>query len=547
LTKSYLIFGLLLFVLHPAFSQKKLVKVNGGISATTMFYNSKGIADRKEPFSYILSGNVNVSAFGTSLPFSFTISNRNSQFHQPFNQFGLSPKYKWITLHLGYRNIKFDPLVMSGHQVLGIGLELNPGKFRFGAIYGRFKREINVAHSTLQPDIDSLQQFSRKGFAVKLGVGSENTFVDLIFLKVADDTLSLENYTLSNSMPASSNTVVGINSKIQFSKKVSFTLNGAYSVYTSNLNSIPIDLGTNFLLNILPPINISTENYYAIKSSIVYRPGRNLSISIKYRRIEPGFKSMGAYFMQNDAENITLNTSFSLWKNKIRIGGAIGTERNNLNKVRSSTTRRWIGSANLNFNPTRSFGLTANYSNFSLNQQGDAVQIADSVKLYQTNSQFSFVPRYIIFREKTNHIIMLMYNSSHLNDKNPFTSQFTEFHLSNYMFNYNLNFISSGFGITSNYTYSVVSMAMSENTNHTISLGVSKNLLKNKISLRFNQMLTFSNNNNQSVTIIRPAVSVSYKPGRHHLIRFHFIFNKNNSALQNYSETTGDLSYNFTF
>ncbi len=207
---------------------------------------------------------------------------------------------------------------------------------------------------------------------------------------------------------------------------------------------------------------------------------------------------MGAYFMQNDAENITLNTSFSIWKNKIRIGGSVGTERNNLNKVRSSTTRRWIGSGNLNFNPTRSFGLTANYANFSLNQQGDAVQIADSVKLYQTSSQFSIIPRYIVFAEKTSHIIMLMYNSSRLNDKNPYTYQFTEFHLSNYMINYNINFLPSGFGFTSNFTYSVVDMAMSKNNNKTIALGLSKNLLKNKLLLRFNQMFTFSNSNNQS-------------------------------------------------
>ncbi len=545
--KSYLLFWLLLIFFQATYAQKEYVKVNGGISATTILYNANGIENRKDPFSYILSGNVSVSSFGVSLPFSFTISNRNSQFRQPFNQFGLSPSYKWVTLHLGYRNVKFDPLVMSGHQVMGIGVELIPGKFRFGAIYGRFKKDINVAHSTIEPDIDSLQQFSRVGYAVKIGVGSKKTFFDLIFLKVSDDTLSLQNHDRSNSIPPSANTVVGINTNIQFSKKVSFKLSGAYSIYTTDVYSIPVDIESNIAVSILPPINISTENYFAIKSAFTYKPVKSLSISLNYRRIEPGYKSMGAYFMQNDAENITVSTSFSVWQNKIRVGGSLGTERNNLSKLRMYTTRRWVGSANLNFNPVKSFGFTANYANFSLNQQGDAVQISDSVKLYQTNSQFSVIPRYIIYGEKINHIIMVMYNSSRLNDKNPTTYQFTEFHLSNYMVNYNINFIPSGFSFTSNFTYSVVDMSMSKNTNKTIALGLSKNLLKNKISLRYNQMITFSNSNNQSQTLLRPVISVSYKPGKHHHIKFNFIYKKNISDLKNYSETTADLSYHFSF
>lgn len=542
-----LLISLLLLFLQIVHAQKEYVKINGGVSATAIFYNANDIENRKDPFSYILSGNVNVTSFGVSLPFSFTISNRNSQFRQPFNQFGLSPKYKWITLHFGYRNIKFDPLVMNGHQILGIGIELNPGKFRFGAIYGRFKKEINNAHSVNIPEFDSLQQYSRKGYAIKIGVGSKQTFVDLIFLKVSDDTLSLEIHKPDKSIPPSANTVIGINTNIKISNKFLFKLNAAYSVYTTNLYSMPIDIGSVTIPNILPPINISTENYYAIKSSVTYKPVKQFSISLNYRRIEPGYKSMGAYFMQNDAENITVNTAFSIWKNKISIGGSLGTERNNLNKMRSSTTRRWVGSANLNFNPTKSFGLTTNYANFSLNQQGDAVQIADSVKLYQTNSQFSLIPRYIIFGKKTNHIIILMYNSSRLNDRNPYTYQFTEFHLSNYMINYNINFLPSGFGFTSNFTYSVVDMAMSKNNNKTITLGISKNLLKNKLSLRFNQMLTFSNSNNISQTLVRPVVSVVYKPWKHHQIKFHFIFNKSISDQQKYSETTADLSYHFTF
>jgi hypothetical protein len=527
---------------------KKYVKINGNVSATAIFYNARSIEPRKDPFSYILSGNLNVTVLGTSLPFSFTVSNRNSKFRQPFNQFGFSPSYKWITLHLGYRNIKFDPLVMNGHQLLGVGVELNPGIFRFGFIWGRFKREINVAHTVGEPHIDSVQQFTRKGYSVKLGIGNKKNFFDLIFLQVADDTLSLENYNPDNTMPASGNTALGLNTRLQFTQKLFFELSTAYSLYTTNLSGYPlVENNDKFYMKLVPPINSSTEHYYAIKSALTYQPGKHTTLSLNYRRIQPGYKTMGMYFIQSDAENITMNMSFAFWKNKIHLSGSVGTERNNLNKARESTTRRWVGSANLNFAPTRSFSLTANYANFSINQRGDEVQIADSVKLYQTNSQLSFMPRYIVFGKKVNHVFMFMFNSSQLKDKNPYTSEFTDFHLTNYMFTYNVNFMPSAFGVTATYNYAKVNMVTGKNTNQTISLGLNKSLLKRKLLLRFNQLFTFANNNNQHTTLIRPAFTAIYKPARHHQFKFHFIYKKNKAEVNDFSETTVDISYLFTY
>ena len=88
---------------------------------------------------------------------------------------------------------------------------------------------------------------------------------------------------------------------------------------------------------------------------------------------------------------------------------------------------------------------------------------------------------------------------------------------------------------------------MAKNNTKTIAFGVSKNLLKNKLSIRYNQMITFTNNNGIEQTIIRPVVSISYKPGKHHNIKFHFIFNNSSSDARKYSETTADLSYHFSF
>ena len=99
----------------------------GNISNRLVFYNASGIPNRRDPFGYVLNGGINLSFYKLTLPFTFTYSNQGTSFGQPFNQFGVSPTYKWVTLHLGYRNVTHSSLTLAGHQMLGawIGLTGN--------------------------------------------------------------------------------------------------------------------------------------------------------------------------------------------------------------------------------------------------------------------------------------------------------------------------------------------------------------------------------------------------------------------------------------
>ena len=135
-----------------------VVKVSGDLSGRFVFYNATGIDNRRDPFGYVLGGNINVDLYGLSLPFSFTYSNQESYFGQPFNQFGVSPTYKWATLHLGYRNISHSSYTLAGHQLLGAGFELNPGKLRVSFISGRLRKAVEHDQLSFQDTvgIDSL-------------------------------------------------------------------------------------------------------------------------------------------------------------------------------------------------------------------------------------------------------------------------------------------------------------------------------------------------------------------------------------------------------
>lgn len=70
------------------------VRLTGALGGTLSGYQMSGIAARQQPLGYSLSGSLNLSLYGWSLPFSVAISRQGSTFSQPFTRFGVSPEYK---------------------------------------------------------------------------------------------------------------------------------------------------------------------------------------------------------------------------------------------------------------------------------------------------------------------------------------------------------------------------------------------------------------------------------------------------------------------
>ena len=524
--------------------------VHGSFGTTGIFYNSSGITPRKTPFSYILNGNLVVNLKGLVLPFSFTYSDRNKSFRQPFNQFGMSPKYKWITLHLGYRNINFSKYVLGGHTILGAGIELTPGKFRFGAVYGRLRKSTNQATNIYNPLNDTIISFTRKMMSFKIGVGTNKNFIDLIVLRAADDSASISPTALEKGVFPSTNFVTGINTRLSLTKTLHMEAEAAYSIYTSNQNSIFRMEIPDFVQKIIP-INISTKGYLAMRALLEYRNSKGFKFGLKYRRIDPGYQSMGTYFLNNDVENITFNSAFNLMKRKMNFSGSIGLERNNLKLARSATTKKLIGSAMVSYNPVKFFGITVNYSNYSINQQAGRIQIADSVKLYQTNGTFMVMPhlQFLSGNKKVSHFISLVYTQMELKDKNPSSIYNNSFTTTNNILSYNITFLSLYLTGTLSFNYNKVKMSSGNSTNTGGSVGLSKGFKKGKINLGFSINITQSKNNQQIMLVTTPALTGIARLGKHHSFKLKANIISNNNKTYNHSslEEIGDLSYVFTF
>ncbi len=554
-----LCFILLIFNPELSFAQQlenikneKPFTIHGDISNNLILSHTAGIEQRGQPFSYILSGNFNASVYGVSLPFSFTLSPKQHDYTQPFNQFGLSPSYKWITVHAGFRSVKFSDFTLSGHTFAGAGIELKPGKFRFGFVSGRFNQSTGT--NDFSPTIDSVQQYKRKGMAVKLGVGTSKNFVDFVALRVQDDTSGLKgNAEIYPNRTPEQNLVTGLNTKFSISKNLTFESEGALSLYTSDMLAAKSDSSDNSFVNKFSNVirvNQSTLWFTAFRTSLIYK-NKDFSTKLEFRRIDPGYKSFGAYYFTSDIQNLTVNPSFAMWKRKMLVRGSLGLQRDNLRNTKKATSTRTIGSLAVSLNPTQVFGMDAMYSNFSTNQKAGKSPVTDTTKIYQATQTISFTPRLTFMGTQESQMILLMLNRTNLNDNNPVTQSLTENTATTVNLNYMMSLFESKMSFTGGLTYLGMKNSQFENKAKGVTAGISKMLAEDALSVSWSNSLLFTEYLQNKGKVFTSSVATSYSIKDHHQFRFNLYYTGNfypaGSAIKSFNEIKGDIAYVFTF
>ncbi len=526
-------------------SDSKPITIQGSLGLNINSYSSSGIAARYRPLDYNLLGSVNLSIYGISMPFTAVYSEQERNYTQPFNQYGISPSYKWATAHLGWRNISFSPFTLAGHVFLGGGLELNPGILRFGAIYGRFVKS-TLGDSTNFGLFPST--YERNGYSIKLGLGTNTTYVDLIMLRAWDDTNSLaQNYR--ESIKAAENLVFGISSKITIIQGLRFELDAASSLYTLDIRSD--DLVESFRIEALSQFNsffklrLSTQLTTALQSSLVYS-GNLFTAKLNYKRIEPDYKSMGMYYSESDVENYNISISVPLFQRTLRIGGSIGFQKDNLMNTKSATSNRLIGSANISYNQSQ-YGFDLNYSSYGITQTRGINPIIDSLKISKINQSINFTARYTF--GSTESLSNLIFNTSMqaLNDLNPNTKLNSE---SN---NYNVNLTYQQSNVSTGINYGITINALQSNfaNNNTAFIGpilqFSSPLLGVLLSSSLGYQHSFVNSqDNGGVTTA--MISTTYTFEKQHNIKFDTnLLISNTKTTSDFNELRISLGYIYNF
>ena len=339
--------------------KNKPLSLSGGISANSVL-NAGNENSVRDPFTYYLNGNVNFNLYGlVNLPFSFNLTNSGTSYKLPSspNRLSIHPTYKWITGHVGDVSMTFSPYTLNGHLFTGAGVEVNPNGWELAAMYGRFQKAVEF--EDIQPSF--FPTYKRMGYGFKAGKTSEKYRVSMSVFEAKDQISSLTKSPDSLGITPMQNLAGSISFLVKPVKFIEFSGEYGLSLLTSDTRIT--DKKEEGLENNWQGSNLTTTHYNALKLQMNFLSENN-RFGIGYERIDPGYKTLGAYYFTNDLENITVNAYQSLWNNKVSVSISLGLEQDDLANNKASATSRTVGSINLTGNFSERVNTNLSYTNF---------------------------------------------------------------------------------------------------------------------------------------------------------------------------------------
>ncbi|RBL89427.1 hypothetical protein [Chitinophaga flava] len=339
------------------------VRVNGGLSLNTVYtYNDALGAVNLQPFTYIVSGNVNFNIYGYNLPFTFTYSNNRVSYTNPsfsFNRFAIHPRYKKWQAHIGDISVNYSPYTLSGYQFTGAAVEYNADKISVQALYGRFAKAV-------KEDSSIIPSYKRMGwgFRTLYNDGGKKLALTVFHAKDNINSIPIPVKPANNAITPMENTAIAVEGAYPILKRLQVSAEYSTSILTRNLSYSGDSLTpVGAFKYLVGQANGSSSVYHALRAGLNYTIAQS-SIGISYERVDPGYQTLGGYFFTNDFENTTINLSQNLWKGKATISINVGLQRDDLNNNKESNMKRWVSSANINLRPSSKLGIGITYSNF---------------------------------------------------------------------------------------------------------------------------------------------------------------------------------------
>ncbi|WP_273446704.1 hypothetical protein [Neolewinella agarilytica] len=537
--------------------KEQQLSITGGINLTSQFYDAVGIANRRDNFQWVARANLNFSFLGINAPFSFVFSEANQNFGLPSYSFvGISPRYKWATLHAGDRSMSFSRYTMGGISFRGGGLTLEPGKFHFSGFYGKLNRALANDLNTLG-DLNGFYQ--RNGYGFRMGYGGKSTAVYANFFAADDQEADgLPPQTeLGPVLGLQNNKVISIEGRQQLGKNISLFGELAHSAFNGNRSAAPLtDADTNFgnsLLGLFSPTE-ETQTGQAYQIGLAYNQ-QKYGLQARYERITRGFRTLGALFFNKDSENITLGLNRSFLENKLTVFVNGGLERTNLDSEEQESTNRIIASANLNYRPTDKWMLSGGYSNFrndtKLRARTNLLAPVDSIFLAQVNQSANvMVMRQLGNKDKPSSVRLMLMRQQANNIINDEVNANANSLVTIASLAYTAGNPDAGLQWNTGLTYNRTNIGMISNNALSPTLGVNKNFFNNALATHLQSALSLTEQNGDNNRVFNLSLGGTYRLANSHRLglRANHI-NRFGSELadRNFREWYGSLTYGYSF
>lgn len=475
--------------------------ISGGTGLNLRSYNAYGGDLRQDPFFYALNANVNFRVYKLNLPFSLVVTARNTESSLPnlkelgealrndirnniqaqrdrFVRFGMSPYYKWIKLHLGHRAMNFSKFTLANLNFYGAGTELTPGNWRFSAMYGRLAKAEPIDLSLVTPNLPIYQ---RLGWGAKLGYGTEQQSIDLMIFKAHDDPNSIFVPLDNPNQPSpKDNLTLGLNVQKLFFDRFRFRAETALSALSPN--ALEAEANESKYPAFLFTERVTTEHNSAVDASLDYE-GEKFVAGVQFKRIDPNFNSLGAYFFNNDIVEYLGNLDFGLMEGKMNVGLSGGVQSNNLGLLKPTTTSRFVYSADVSYSQ-EAFSGNLNYSNNTTDVGYVLSQELDSLNAVIITQNAGLNLNYTISGENENqHVFTLGGNIQEVGDdiENPLESATSQMIVAHFVYNVMLKESKWRFTVRANYNQN--QLAQMQTNRIGTGVGISKSLLEDQMNI----------------------------------------------------------------
>lgn len=519
--------------------KKKPFSILGSASVSGV-YNEASDSPSSEPFLYFFNGNITLGFYDWTMPINYRYTNQGDaldyQIPFKFNRLSLHPKYKWVLAHIGDVSMSFSPYTFNGLQFTGGGLELTPEKYPLRASFmgGRLAKATEYDGRP-----QTIPTYERWGYGTKLSYKKEDLEIGGILFFANDKANSLS-------------------APIPDEKKIYPLSNQVYSGFAKYKPLHFIEVFGEYALSLLGNTQSEKQDFTAYNAGINFIFTK-ASVGVRYEKVDPDYKTLGAYYFVNDMENITLNSSLNLFKGNVSIATSIGRQHDNLNQQKPKQSNQWVGSANVNAKVTPKLSLSGSYSNFTMftNKLINPFDRINNPQLYEhpqdsinyrqvsqnTNANIAYA-----INEKQNITLSYSFNDV-VNKQNDIVRRggISRFH--NAGAAYMVQFPESKLSLSPsfNYSYSIVAREKTEVMGPSLTVG--KTFFEDKLNTTLLGNYSISQSATSKGSTANAQLNVNFLPWKNHQFTLSTLqsFRNAESDTQNTSAQSTNVSVGYTY
>lgn len=519
--------------------KKKPFSILGSASVSGV-YNEASDSPSSEPFLYFFNGNITLGFYDWTMPINYRYTNQGDaldyQIPFKFNRLSLHPKYKWVLAHIGDVSMSFSPYTFNGLQFTGGGLELTPKKYPLRASFmgGRLAKATEYDGRP-----QTIPTYERWGYGTKLSYKKEDLEIGGILFFANDKANSLS-------------------APIPDEKKIYPLSNQVYSGFAKYKPLHFIEVFGEYALSLLGNTQSQKQDFTAYNAGINFIFTK-ASVGVRYEKVDPDYKTLGAYYFVNDMENITLNSSLNLFKGNVSIATSIGRQHDNLNQQKPKQSNQWVGSANVNAKVTPKLSLSGSYSNFTMftNKLINPFDRINNPQLYEhpqdsinyrqvsqnTNANIAYA-----INEKQNITLSYSFNDV-VNKQNDIVRRggISRFH--NAGAAYMVQFPESKLSLSPsfNYSYSIVAREKTEVMGPSLTVG--KAFFEDKLNTTLLGNYSISQSATSKGSTANAQLNVNFLPWKNHQFTLSALqsFRNAESDTQNTSAQSTNVSVGYTY